>query len=79
MDTLAVKVPEEQKRKLGEIADEEGYPNTSEFVREMIREEINKRKVLRKEFVDEIEERVDQVESGEISLEDMRTNEELKS
>ena len=79
MDTLAVKVPEEQKRKLGEIADEEGYPNTSEFVREIIREEINKRKVLRKEFVDEIEERVEQVESGEVSLDDMKTNEELKS
>jgi metal-responsive CopG/Arc/MetJ family transcriptional regulator len=78
MDTLAVKVPEEQKRKLGEIADEEGYPNTSEFVREIIREEINKRKVLRKEFVDEIEERVEQVESGEINLDDMKTNEELK-
>ncbi|QGA80077.1 ribbon-helix-helix domain-containing protein [Candidatus Nanohalobium constans] len=79
MDTLAVKVPEGQKRKLGEIAEEEGYPNTSEFVREMIREEINKRKVLRQEFVEEIEERVEQVENGEISLEDMKTNEELKS
>lgn len=77
MDTLAVKIPEDQKKKLGEIAEEEGYPNTSEFVREMIREEINKRKVLRKEFVEEIEKRVEQVENGEISLEDMKTNEEL--
>lgn len=77
MDTLAVKIPEDQKKKLGEIAEEEGYPNTSEFVREMIREEINKRKVLREEIVEEIGKRVEQVESGEISLEDMKTNEEM--
>ena len=79
MDTLAVKIPEEQKQKLGEIAEKEGYPNTSEFVREMIREEINKRKVLKKEFLEEIEERVRKVEEGEISLEEMKTNEELMS
>lgn len=77
MDTLAVKIPEGQKKKLGEIAEEEGYPNTSEFVREMIREEINKRKVLKKGFLEEIEKRVEQVENGDISLEDMKTNEEL--
>jgi metal-responsive CopG/Arc/MetJ family transcriptional regulator len=77
MDTLAVKIPEDQKKKLGEIAEEEGYPNTSEFVREMVREEINKRKVLREEFVEEMKKRIEQVESGEIDLEDMKTNEEL--
>lgn len=77
MDTLAVKIPEDQKKKLSEIAEEEGYPNTSEFVRAMVREEINKRKVLKEEFVEELEKRVEQVESGEISLEEMETNEEL--
>jgi metal-responsive CopG/Arc/MetJ family transcriptional regulator len=79
MDTLAVKIPEDQKKKLGEIAEEEGYPNTSEFVREMVREEINKRKILRQEFVEEMKKRIEQVESGEIDLEDMKTNEELMS
>jgi metal-responsive CopG/Arc/MetJ family transcriptional regulator len=77
MDTLAVKIPEDQKKKLGKIAEKEGYPNTSEFVREMVREEINKRKVLREEFVEEMKKRIEQVESGEIDLEDMKTNEEL--
>lgn len=78
MDTLAVKVPEEQKSRIGEIAEEEGYPSTSEFVRELIRDEISKREVLKDDFVEEIEDRVEQVENGEIDLEDLKTNKELK-
>jgi metal-responsive CopG/Arc/MetJ family transcriptional regulator len=77
MDTLAVKIPEDQKEELGKIAEEEGYPNTSEFVREIIREEIKDRKVLKQEFIEEMKRRVEQVEEGEISLEDMKKNEEM--
>lgn len=77
MDTLAVKIPKDQKKKLGKIAEDGGYPNKSEFVREMIREEIKKRKKVRKKFLQEIKERKKDLEEGKIALEEMKTIDQI--
>ncbi len=78
MEKVAVKVPEAQKEKLEEIAEEEGYPNRSEFLREVIRNEIKKRETIKKEVLEKIEERMERLEEGELSFEDLTSNKELE-
>lgn len=73
-----MKVPEAQKEKLEEIAEEEGYPNRSEFLREVIRNEIKKRETIKKEVLEKIEERMERLEEGELSFEDLTSNKELE-
>lgn len=78
MEKVAVKVPDGQKEKLDEIAENEGYPNKSEFLREVIRDEINKREIVKKELIEELEKRKTELENGEIGIDDLISNKELK-
>lgn len=77
MEMLGLRLPEEQKRKVEELAEKESYPNVSEYVRELIRKDLRERKELKKELLEEIKERKEEVDSGKVGLDDMRTMEQI--
>jgi len=76
VERLGVKVPEGQKEKLEEIADEGGYPNRSELVREMIRDLI-KQNQMTEERANKLKEKVRHVKQGEMSVDDLKKHEEF--
>jgi Arc/MetJ-type ribon-helix-helix transcriptional regulator len=76
MDTLGVRLPEKQKKELEEKIEREGYPNVSEYVRELIRDDLREERI-KEEAAREIKRRKEELESDEVKVEDMRTMEEI--
>jgi Arc/MetJ-type ribon-helix-helix transcriptional regulator len=76
MSTLGVRIPEKQKKRLEKKIQSEGYPNVSEYVRELIRNDLKAEK-LDEELAKEILRRKKQIEEGDVELEDMKTMEEI--
>jgi Arc/MetJ-type ribon-helix-helix transcriptional regulator len=76
MDTVGVRIPEKQREEMEERAEQRGYPSTSEYIRELIRNDLEEEK-LKEEVAREIKERKRQLEEGEVSVEEMKTMEEL--
>ena len=75
MATLGVRIPENQKERLEKKIERKGYPNVSEYVRELIRDDLEEE--LSGEYAKEIKRRIKEVKEGELSLDDMRTMDEI--
>ena len=79
METVGVKIPKDQKKILDEVAEKRGYPSKSEYIRDLLRKDMEKYMVLRDEVAEEIKERKRELEEGDLELEDMATTEEVFS
>ena len=79
---LTVDVPNGLQKEIDSEVEKGRYQNKSELVRDAIRrllEERNKAEQaeMNKEYAEEIKRRMKQVEDGEVTLDDMRTMEEI--
>ena len=79
---LTVDVPNGLQKEIDSEVEKGRYQNKSELVRDAIRrllEERNKAEQaeMNKEYAEEIKRRMKQVEEGEVTLDDMRTMEEI--
>ena len=77
METVGVKIPEGQKKLLDEVSEKRGYPSKSEYIRELLRKDLEKHMVLREEVAEEVKQRKKDVEDGNLELEDLKTTEEV--
>lgn len=68
MATVNVKVPDEMKQKIKEMASEKHYQNESEYVRDAIRSKIQEDTGLTLENYKEVLERIKQLEEDEVDL-----------
>ena len=79
---LTVDVPDGLQKEIDSEVEKGRYRNKSELVRDAIRrllEERNEveRAEMNKEYAEEIKRRMKQVEEGEVTLDDMRTIDEI--
>jgi len=79
---LTVDVPDGLQKEIDSEVEKGRYQNKSELVRDAIRrllEERNEveRAEMNKEYAEEIKRRMKQVEEGEVTLDDMRTIDEI--
>jgi Arc/MetJ-type ribon-helix-helix transcriptional regulator len=68
MDTLNVKVPKEQKKTLERLVVEKQYPSVSEYVREAVRDKIERELELSEDVARELRRRKQEVEDGNADL-----------
>lgn len=68
MPTVSVNIPEKMKKKLEEMAEEGMYQNSSEYIRDALREKINEDTGLTPEEEEEVLRRMKEVENGEVDL-----------
>jgi Arc/MetJ-type ribon-helix-helix transcriptional regulator len=64
MTTLNVKLPEEQKEEVEKMAELKKYPSTSEYVRQALRDQIERDL----ELSEEVEERLKLLEEGDAKI-----------
>lgn len=62
MASVSVKLPDNLKRKIEERTEEEGYMNTSEYIRQAVREKIKEETQL---YPDELKRLIEQGENPE--------------
>lgn len=75
MPTISVNVPEKMRERIDELAEENMYSNTSEYIRAALRKQINEDTGLTPEEEEIVAERLKQDEEGEssyVSLEEAR-------
>lgn len=77
MEIVGVKIPESQKKLLDEVSEKRGYPSKSEYIRELLRKDLEKHMVLKEEVAEEIKQRKKDVDEGDLDLEDLKTTEEV--
>ncbi|QGA80938.1 ribbon-helix-helix domain-containing protein [Candidatus Nanohalobium constans] len=65
MPTISVNVPEKMREKIDELAEENMYSNTSEYIRAALRKQINEDTGLTPEEEEIVIERLRQDEEGE--------------
>jgi len=68
MGTLNVRLPDQQKEQIEETAEQENYPSPSEWVREAIREKLERDTALYPAEVRRILEIREQEEHGDLDL-----------
>lgn len=73
MASITVKLPQEQKDQIEDLADEKNYNSVSEYVREALRdkaeEDLELRDEIVKELMERIEEEKDFLTTGELKKE----------
>lgn len=79
---LTVDVPNGLQKEIDSEVEKGRYQNKSELVRDAIRRLLEERNEveqaeMNKEYAEEIKRRMKQVEDGEVTLDDMRTMEEI--
>ena len=60
MASITVKLPQEQKDQIEDLADEKNYNSVSEYVREALRDKAEEDLELRDEIVKELMERIEE-------------------
>ena len=66
MGSLNVRVPDEQKKRVEEVAEKENYPSPSEWVREAIREKLKRETKLYPREVERILQVWEKEKKGEL-------------
>jgi Arc/MetJ-type ribon-helix-helix transcriptional regulator len=75
MPTISVNVPEKMRKKIDELAEENMYSNTSEYIRAALRRQINQDTGLTPEEEEIVLERMEKADRGEtdwVSLEEVK-------
>jgi len=62
---MTIKLPDEQKREIEAVAKRKNYNSTSEYVREALRDKVEKDLVLRPEVAEKLRRRLKEYEEGE--------------
>lgn len=67
MKTVNTKFPEDEVERMDKIVDEKGYPNRSEFIREAVRDKLDKEMKIDPKVIERVirgrEEDLDEMES----------------
>lgn len=65
MASLTIKLPDDQKNEIEAVAERKNYNNTSEYVREALRDKVEEDLVLRPEVAEKLRKRIKKYEEGE--------------
>ena len=68
MASLTIKLPDDQKSEIEAVAEKKNYSSVSEYVREALRDKVEKDLVLRPEVARELRRRMEEYRSGDADL-----------